>query len=69
MGSYRELAQMPSVKINNKKYVDVKIVELFVRCAIERLDFERKDCTKEERVGIDIAKNVLHNLWVEVRNG
>lgn len=66
MGSYRELAHMPTVKVNNKQYVDI---ELFVRCAVERLDFERKDCTGEERVGIDIAKNVLHNLNLEVQNG
>lgn len=66
MGSYRELAYMPAVTINGKQFVDV---ELFVRCAVERLDQERKDCTREEWVGIDIAKNVLHNLKSEVQNG
>ena len=59
MSSLREFVHMPKVTVNGKEYVDK---ELFVRYLSELIDQERKDCTEEEQVGLDIALKILQNL-------
>ena len=59
MGSLREFVHMPKVTVNGKEYVDK---ELFVRYLSELIDQERKDCTEEQRDGLDMALIKLYNL-------
>lgn len=59
MGSLREFVHMPKVTVDGKEYVDK---ELFVRYLSELIDQERKDCTEEQRDGLDMALIKLYNL-------
>lgn len=59
MSSLRELLHMPMVTVDGKEYVDK---ELFVRYLSELIDQERKDCTEEQRDGLDMALIKLYNI-------
>ena len=59
MSSLSEFAHMPKVTVNGKEYVDK---ELFVRYLSELIDQERKDCTEEQRDGLDMALIKLYNI-------
>ena len=59
MSSIREFVHMPKVTVDGKEYVDK---ELFVRYLSELIDQERKDCTEEQRDGLDMALIKLYNL-------
>lgn len=59
MSAYREYAREPYVQINGKEYIPK---DIFIECFVERIQQERKDCTEEEQVGLDIALNILQNL-------
>lgn len=59
MGSLREFVHMPKVTVDGKEYVDK---ELFVRYLSELIDQERKDCTEEQRDGLDMALIKLYNI-------
>ena len=59
MGSLREFVHMPKVTVNGKEYVDK---ELFIRYLSELIDQERKDCTEEQRDGLDMALIKLYNI-------
>lgn len=59
MSSLREFVHMPKVIVNGKEYVDK---ELFIRYFSELIEQERKDCTEEQRDGLDMALIKLYNL-------
>lgn len=59
MSAYREFAREPSVEINGKEYIPK---DIFIQCFVDRIQQERKDCTEEEQVGLDIALTILQNL-------
>lgn len=59
MSAYSEYAREPDVTVNGREYIPKYI---FIECFVERIQQERKDCTAEEQVGLDIALNILHNL-------
>lgn len=59
MSSLKEFAYMPKVTVNGKEYIDK---ELFIRYFRELIQQERKDCTEEERNGLDISLNMLNSL-------
>lgn len=59
MSIYREFAREPYVEINGKEYIPK---DIFIECCAECIRQERKDCTEEEQVGLDIALKVLRNL-------
>lgn len=59
MGSLREFVHMPKVTVDGKEYVDK---ELFIRYLSELIDQERKDCTEEQRDGLDMALIKLYNI-------
>lgn len=59
MSSLREFVHMPKVTVDGKEYVDK---ELFIRYFSELIDQERKDCTEEQRDGLDMALIKLYNL-------
>lgn len=59
MSSLKEFAYMPKVTVNGKEYIDK---ELFIRYFRELIQQEHKDCTEEERNGLDISLNILNSL-------
>ena len=59
MSSLREFVHMPKVTVDGKEYVDK---ELFIRYFSELIGQERKDCTEEQRDGLDMALIKLYNI-------
>lgn len=59
MSAYREWAHEPDVRINGREYIPK---DIFIQCFVDRIQQERRDCTEEEQIGLDIALTILQNL-------